>query len=60
MYGVTNVAGPYAGTLKKSGTIQLLDEQGAVLLVIPYSNLSPWPVAADGAGRIEALIEENL
>ncbi len=52
VYGpMTNVFGPYSGSLKKSETLQLLDEQGAVLLEIPYSNVYPWPVAADGAGH---------
>ena len=51
VYGITNVLGPYTGSLKKSGTIQLLDEVGAVLLTIPYSNVSPWPVAPDGTGH---------
>lgn len=51
VYGITNVVGPYAGSLKRSGTLQLLDSQGAVLLVVPYSNTYPWPVAADGTGH---------
>ena len=52
VYGLTtNVFGPYTGSLKKSGTIQLLDEQGSLLLTVPYSNLYPWPVAADGTGH---------
>ncbi len=51
VYGITNVMGPYTGSLKKSGTIQLMDEVGAVLLTIPYSNLYPWPVAALGTGH---------
>jgi hypothetical protein len=51
IYGITNVLGPYTGSLKKSGTIQLLDEVGAVLLTIPYSNVYPWPVAALGTGH---------
>ena len=50
VYGVTNVVG-YTGSLKKSGTLQLLDEVGAVLLTVPYSNVYPWPVAADGSGH---------
>ena len=29
----------------------LLDEQGAVLLTVPYSNDPPWPIAADEAGH---------
>jgi hypothetical protein len=51
VYGITNVTGPYTGSLKKSETLQLLDEQGAVLLAVPYSNVYPWPVAADGTGH---------
>jgi len=52
VYGLTtNVFGPYTGSLKKSETLQLLDEQGAVLLTVPYSNANPWPVAADGTGH---------
>jgi hypothetical protein len=51
VYGITNVMGPYTGSLKKTETLQLLDEQGAVLLTVPYSNVYPWPVAADGTGH---------
>ncbi len=51
VYGITNVLGPYTGSLKSAGTIQLLDNQGAILLSIPYSNIPPWPVAADGTGH---------
>lgn len=51
VYGVTNVTGPYAGSLKKSETLELLDEQSNVLLTVPYSATFPWPVAADGAGH---------
>jgi hypothetical protein len=51
VYAITNVLGPYTGNLKKSETLQLLDEQGAVLLTVPYSNVYPWPVATDGTGH---------
>jgi len=51
VYGITNVLGPYVGSLKKSGQIQLLDEVGSVLLTVPYSNEPPWPVGADGTGH---------
>jgi hypothetical protein len=52
VYGLTtNVFGQYNGSLKKSETLQVLDEQGAVLLTVPYSNVYPWPVAADGTGH---------
>jgi len=51
IYGITNVMGPYTGSLKKSETLELLDEQTNVLLTVPYSDAYPWPVAADGAGH---------
>jgi regulation of enolase protein 1 (concanavalin A-like superfamily) len=51
IYGIANVMGPYTGNLKSSETLQLLDEQGAVLLTVPYSDSSPWPVATDGTGH---------
>ena len=51
IYGITNVMGPYTGSLKKAETLELLDEQGAVLLTVPYSNVPPWPVATDGTGH---------
>jgi hypothetical protein len=51
VYGITNVLGPYTGALKKSGTIELIDAQGGIVLTVPYSNLLPWPVAADGTGH---------
>src|ERR1043166_6503809 len=51
VYGIANVVGPYTGNLKKSERLQLIDEQGAVLLTVPYDNASPWPVAADGTGH---------
>jgi len=51
VYGITNVMGPYTGSLKKSETLQLLDEQTNVLLTVPYSDTYPWPVATDGTGH---------
>jgi len=51
VYGLTNVLGPYAGSLKHSETLQLFDEHGSVLLTIPYSDAPPWPVAAGGTGH---------
>ena len=50
VYGITNVMGPYNGSLKKSETLELLDEVSNVLLTVPYSSVYPWPVASDGAG----------
>ena len=51
VYGITNVMGPYTGSLKKSDTLQVLDAAGAILLTVPYSDTYPWPVATDGTGH---------
>ena len=51
VYGITNVMGPYGGSLKKSETLELLDEQTNVLLTAPYTDTYPWPVMADGPGH---------
>jgi hypothetical protein len=51
VYGITNVMGPYTGSLKKTETLQLIDEHGAILLTVPYSNTAPWPIGTDGTGH---------
>ncbi|MCX6905383.1 MAG: lamin tail domain-containing protein, partial [Verrucomicrobia bacterium] len=51
VYGIPNVTGPYVGTLPKAGLIQLSDPTGVILLEVPYSNLPPWPVGAQGTGH---------
>lgn len=51
VYGLGGVWGPYANSLKETGTIRLRNKQDAVLLEINYENIAPWPVAADGAGH---------
>lgn len=51
VYGITNVMGPYTGSLKHSETLELLDEQSNVLLTVPYTDVYPWPVATDGSGH---------
>jgi hypothetical protein len=52
VYGLTsNVFGPYTGSLKHSETLEVLDEQSNVLLTVPYTDVYPWPVAADGTGH---------
>src|SRR5262249_3737411 len=51
VYGITNITGPYEGSLKSSGLVRLRSEIDAILLEIPYSNKPPWPVAADGTGH---------
>ncbi|HWD91524.1 MAG TPA: lamin tail domain-containing protein [Verrucomicrobiae bacterium] len=51
-YGLNNVLGPYSGSLpNSSGTLELLNQSGAVFLDIQYSDSPPWPVAADGSGH---------
>jgi hypothetical protein len=50
--GVTNVIGPYSGSLPNDGgQVRLANRAGALLLEINYSDQMPWPVAADGAGH---------
>ncbi|MGA2247130.1 MAG: lamin tail domain-containing protein [Verrucomicrobiota bacterium] len=51
VYGITNVMGPYNGSLKHSETLELLDEETNVLLTVPYTDVYPWPVAAAGTGH---------
>src|SRR5207247_889949 len=51
IYGITNVVGPYIGSLHSSGTVRLRGDVGAILLEVPYSDRPPWPVAAAGAGH---------
>ena len=51
VYGISNVMGPYTGSLKHSETLKLLDEETNVLLTVPYSDVYPWPVATGGTGH---------
>ncbi|MGA2245783.1 MAG: lamin tail domain-containing protein [Verrucomicrobiota bacterium] len=51
VYGITNVVGPYNGSLKHSETLQLFDEHGSVLLTVPYIDTFPWPVATAATGH---------
>jgi hypothetical protein len=51
VYGITNVLGPYNGSLKHAETLQLFDEQGSLLLSVPYTDVYPWPVATGGTGH---------
>jgi hypothetical protein len=51
-YGITGVLGPYSNNLPGgNGRVQLFNQAGALLLETDYSDQSPWPVAADGAGH---------
>ncbi|HAM72380.1 MAG TPA: hypothetical protein DCM86_12120, partial [Verrucomicrobiales bacterium] len=51
VYGISNVVGPYLGSLKRSGTVKLDNAVGGVLLTVPYDSVPPWPVAANGTGH---------
>jgi hypothetical protein len=59
VYGITNIMGPYDGSLKHSETLELLDEQSNVLLTVPYTDTYPWPVATDGTGHSLVLANPN-
>ncbi len=51
-YGLTGVLGPYTNNLPNdNGTVTLVNQSGALLLEADYTDHSPWPVAADGAGH---------
>jgi len=52
-YGISGVLGyGLTNTLSNFGApLRLLNKEQAVLLEIPYSPLSPWPVAANGTGH---------
>ena len=51
-YGIAGVLGPYSGSLPHgSGKVTLMNQAGAVLLEVNYSDQPPWPIAADGAGH---------
>jgi hypothetical protein len=51
-YGLSGVMGPYTHSLPGgTGTVQLSNQAGALLLEVVYSDQSPWPIAADGAGH---------
>jgi len=50
--GMTNVIGPFAGSLPNdAGQVRLSNRAGALLLEVEYEDQMPWPIAADGAGH---------
>jgi hypothetical protein len=51
VYPASIVLGPYSGTLKTSGSVELHDEQGSLLLEVDYDRTTPWPMGADGTGH---------
>ncbi|MBL9139120.1 MAG: lamin tail domain-containing protein [Verrucomicrobiales bacterium] len=47
-----SILGPWEGNLGRGDdTVRLWSPFGALLLEIPYSDRSPWPLAADGEGH---------
>ena len=60
VYGLTNLFGPWTGTLKTTDNLVLQDEQGAVLLTVPYTGAPPWPVAPNGAGHSLVLADPTF
>src|SRR5438876_2595618 len=63
-YNLTGVLGPFGnptnGLPNDAGTIRLRNKAGAVLLEVTYSDQSPWPPAADGAGHSLVLARPSL
>ncbi len=60
VYGIANVEGPFSGSLpNSSGTVQLWNDLGALLLEVEYQDDLPWPAAADGAGHSLVLAEPS-
>lgn len=60
-YGITNVVGPYSGSLPNNGgVVRLLNQSGAVMLELNYKTRPPWPVAADGSGHSLVLARPSL
>jgi len=62
--GISGALGPFGNGTNSlpngSGTIRLRNPSGAVLLEVTYSDESPWPVAADGAGPSLVLARPSL
>lgn len=57
---VTNILGPFPFLLKNSSeAIRLFDAQGILYQTVAYSDVAPWPVAADGGGYTLELINNT-
>jgi PKD repeat protein len=60
-YGITNLVGPYGGALNNGGeTIQLVDQFGTEIDMVPYDDNDPWPTEPDGDGPSLSLINPDL
>lgn len=68
IYGLSGALGPWTpsagsatnGLPNDTGTLRLLNRQGAVLLEVPYAEEPPWPAAPDGAGHSLVLARPSL
>jgi hypothetical protein len=64
IYGLVSVFGglsnPANSLPNDAGTLRLRNKSGAVLLEVNYSDESPWPAAADGAGHSLVLVRPSL
>lgn len=63
VYGLSGVLGPFdasANLPNAEGTIRLRNRVGAVFLEVEYSDRTPWPPAADGAGHSLVLARPSL
>jgi hypothetical protein len=61
VYGIANVIGSYSNLLSNhSGTLRLLNREGAAVFEVSYSGDPPWPAATDGAGHSLVLARPSL
>ncbi len=52
VYGIANVLGGLTNNLpNEGGTLRLRKRSGGIVLEVAYSDDTPWPIAADGAGH---------
>lgn len=59
--GVTNVLGSFAFGLGNEGdTLTLRDARGAMIERVPYDDVTPWPLEADGTGATLQLTRPDL
>ena len=59
-YGITNVMGPYTGSLRKGGEIQLINAAQGILLDVTYTNRLPWPAGASKTGSLDRAGQTHL
>jgi regulation of enolase protein 1 (concanavalin A-like superfamily) len=50
-YGITNLIGPYTGSLRKGGRLELINAAQGILLDVTYTNTLPWPAGASKTGH---------